>query len=187
MKTAVVFAVATATLGLAPHLVSQSADASNYPPGYCNQNVRVLEMGPALFAHVGSGCGDHQVIGYKNSGILAAHNPDAIDAVIVGSCDENGVHHRKTSVVRLGREWHGNGYLSEAHSYSNYKPSQCWNAKIEVAFSANGNWDSLGGANYVYEGYGFYGRNDVTTFNTNEVGYGQVNLAAWAFIVDQLR
>ncbi len=176
MKTSLIVA------GLA---LSSQALASNYPSDYCHQIVRTVHDGAALFAHVGSGCGGYEVIGYKDHGILANNNPEFIDAIVVGSCGSDS----HTSVVRVGREWHGNGYVSEGLSFYNLIPQNCddvGQASIQVAFSANGQWDSRYGRNYDFSQQIFYTRQDVNVFKTNEVGGYGINLPAWNFIVSEM-
>jgi hypothetical protein len=181
--------IAVGTLALS---LASAAFGSGYPADYSYQNVRVITDGPALFAHVGSGCGSAEVIGYKTNGMLAANNPDRIDAVVTTSCTVRGEYHLKNSTVTLGREWHGAGYVSEAHSFYDYLPQACMGsdelAKIHVgmAFSANGQWDSKFGANYGYNGYGFYNTSDVRSYSTNTQGCSGVNLPGWEAIVNEL-
>lgn len=175
---------------VAGSLVGSAALASGYPADYCHQVVRATHDGPVLFAHVGSGCESLEIIGYKNSGILAAEAPEAIDAVIVATCHENGTMHTRTSVVRLGREWHGTGYMSAPMHFSDFVPNvhECYGkSKVSFAFSANGKWDSRDGQNYGHFGFGFYNDSrEVVTHQTHQVGYGSVNLSAWDFIVGQM-
>jgi hypothetical protein len=167
-----------------------NAHASGYPPGYCDQVVRVMQDGPALFAHVGSGCDSSEVLGYKLSGVLSENNPESIDAVVTGSCSKDGSTYSKVSTLRLGREWHGQGYLSAPYSYSSFLPNNCYdNSSLSIAFSANGQWDSKFGANYILAGSGGFWNEDpsrVQTLNTGSSGQGNIVIAAWDFIVSKL-
>lgn len=156
--------------------------ASNYPADYCHQVVRIKHDGPGMFAHVGSGCDQGFVIGYKNSGFLAYHNPEKIDVIAVASCDNL----TKTTVIPLGKEWNGTGYMSEKLSYYSLKPNNCHKADLSFAFSNGQQWDSNGGYNYGHFGYGMYGNNDVEVFKTHQVGYGNINLRAWEIIVEAM-
>lgn len=161
--------------------------ASNYPPDYCHQNVRVLHDGPGLFAHVGSGCDGMEIFGYKKSGYLAYSNPEYVDAVVVARCNDDGRVNVKT--IRLGREWHGTGYMSEPLSFYHFIPSGCdTGAKLEVAYTADGKWDSRYGYNFGHFDYGFYNdQRDIATFATHEAGWGQIVMSAWDFIVEQMK
>ena len=172
-------------LSILAFAISSQALASNYPANYCHQVVRALHDGPALFANVSSGCGSQQVIGYEANGVLAADNPDFVDAVVVAKCGPD----IRTSVVRLGREWHGKGYMSAGHSFYSYLPQGCYpfrEDRIYVSFSANGRWDSRYGQNYSFSGQDFYERNDVRVFETHEQGTEYVGLRAWDFIVSEM-
>jgi hypothetical protein len=181
--------IAVSTFGL---LLASVAFGSGYPADYSHQNVRIITDGPALFAHVGSGCGSAEVIGYKSNGMLAASNPGKIDAVVTTSCTVRGEYHLKNSTITLGREWHGAGYVSEAHSFYDYLPRACigseelTNVNVGVAFSANGQWDSKFGANYGYAGYGFYNTPSARSYNTNTMGCGGVNIPGWEIIVNEM-
>lgn len=172
--------------------VISHALASGYPAHYCHQVVRVVHDGPVLLAHVGSGCDQAEVVGYKPSGFLAGRNPASIEATFVARCQGNGETHEKITRIQLGREWHGVGYLSAPFIYSNLVPFGCNQSdpssiSVGVAFSADGQWDSQFGANYRHPGYGFYGRTDVVSYETGASGFGSMNLAAWDFIVGQMR
>ena len=166
-------------------LLSTGAVASNYPSDYCDQHVRIKHEGPALFAHVGSGCDSAEIIGYKKWGILAQGNPESIDAIIIAECEDET---RKT-VVTLGREWHGTGYMSEPLSYYSLVPRSCYShkSKISLAFSDGYQWDSKNGANYGHFGYGFYSYDFVEEHDTNEPGHGRVNFKAWDVIVEAMK
>jgi hypothetical protein len=171
--------------------VSATGFASNYPPAYSHQTVKVLHDGPAIFAHVGSGCGSSMVIGYKLGRLLSQALPESIEAVIVGSCGhtshgEDGME-KKTTIVRLGRDWGGNGYLSSDLSPYVW-PANCYNGHVSVAFVANGVWDSMFGDNYGHFNYGLYGESRAfNTFETHESTCGGVNLKAWNYISEQLK
>lgn len=164
------------------------SSASNYPPDYFHQIVRAKHDGAVLFAHVGSGCNSHEVVGYKGWGKLAASNPESIDAVIKGTCQKDGNTYSKISVLVLGKEWHGNGYLSNQFETWNLQPSECWGSRdveLSFAFSANGQWDSLDGANYVLPNW-FAPSNEIKMYNTKEGNCTSVNFKAWDFIVSEM-
>ena len=172
--------------------VASTANASNYPPDYCHQIVRVLHQGPVLFATVASGCdGGGLVIGYKNSGYLARKGAHQLDAVITSSCQlSDGSRVTKETVVKLGREYHGTGYMSgEIDGYS-LLPDNCrygLDAPIAVAFSdGRGDWDSQYGANYRFVSRDFnrYGK----AIPTHEQSYnGKPSFKAWDIIVNEMR
>jgi hypothetical protein len=168
--------------------LATGADASNYPPDYCDQTVSVVHRQHALLAQVGGGCGSYLAIGYKAAGPLARGNPDFIDAVVVGECAVGTEVHRKTSVVRLGREWHGTGYMSEARSPYSFAPEACagQSPTLGLAFTDGVAWDSRDGANYLYAAGDFRGP-EAAVFDTNTPGTGDINLPAWSFIIEQMR
>lgn len=171
---------------------SAASHGSTYPPNYCHQIVRSLSDGPALFVHVSSGCGAGDIIAYKNTGLLAADNPEYIEAIIVTTCGVDSEFFQKTTTVKLGKEWHQTGYMSEVLHTNAFLPKSqtCWNnpIKIEVAFKAKGNWDSRYGENYGHFGYGFYqDSRQIDVFVTNENGYSSPNEAAWEHIIALMR
>ena len=157
---------------------------SNYPGNYCDQVVRTLEDGPSVYASISSGCGSQSVIGYKNSGLLAAANPDSIEAIIVAGCAEIAI----TTVVEMGREWNGTGYMSEPFNMYARVPEQCYRSSdvyISYAFSDGENWDSRFGANYG----NFPSRTrDFEVYQTGEVSHdGRPNLKVWDHIINVMR
>jgi hypothetical protein len=112
--------------------------------------------------------------------MLAEGNPEFIDAVVVVSCGND----TRTSVVRLGREWHETGYMSVPLSIYNLMPAGCGSyPNVGVAFSANGKWDSKYGQNYdakIYSG-------NEKVFETHQTGNGSINGVAWDFIIGEMR
>lgn len=168
--------------------------ASNYPPSYGHQTVRVVHKGPALFANVGSGTMSADAIGYKSWGPLAATNPETIDAVITWKCTLNGGYQISAlATVKLGREWNGTGYMSRGLRLSQLGLKDCVtdsNAVFEIAFSdGQGHWDSMheGHLNYYYGHGDIYGQAaKPVVYETHEVG-DEINIPAWAFIIDQMR
>lgn len=178
---------------LALALQIQVASASNYPPDYSHQTVYAIHRGPALFAHVGSGTISGDVIGYKPRGVLARSNPEFIDAIIIVNCNTSAGSASRNYVVRLGREYHGNGYLNDGTlSLQSFGYNTCFggNISFEFAFSdGRGNWDSNYGRNYPLAFDEFFDRRArVSVFPTGEgSGFGKINLKAWDFIVGQMR
>ena len=165
---------------------AQVALGSGYPSDYCHQNVRLKHDGAALWAHVSSGCDSAQVIGYKGWGYLAKNNPDRLEATVVGSCGQ----HSKTTIVSLGKEWNGTGYMSHPLSFYDLKPRDCdlRNTKIWYAVSdGSDSWDPGFGGSYGHFGYGMYGRRDVEFKKTNKSGHGRINDVAWREIVEAMR
>jgi hypothetical protein len=163
-------------------------EASNYPPDYCHQKVRVLHQGPMLFAQVASGCGSTLVMGYKKSGVLYANHKDSINAVITASCTLNGTSHSQTTTVQLGKEWHGTGYLTTDLNVDRWKPYECFyvaNMEYAIAFvDRDGNWDSRNSENYKFR------LTEVTMsenyFDTKEDATYGVNLKAWDYIIGEM-
>lgn len=174
-------------------LSSQLALASNYPSDYCDQSVVAIHEGPALFAHVGSGCLSGDVIGYKNNQVLSRSNPSYIDAIVIIGCNTGSGSATRTMTVRLGREYRGNGYVSDGNlDLRSMGYNMCFGGSItyQIAFSdGKNNWDSNYGRNYHINPLDFsQAGGNVVRYNTHEgSGFGKINLKAWAFIVDQLR
>lgn len=189
--------ILTKVLLITSLLVPLLSKASNYPPDYCGQRVYTKSDGPLLISYVASGCGSSAAIGYKNSGVLANNpdRPDSLTAVILGRCtlveytDSNkpGDELVYKSHVRLGREYHGTGYMSAPLSLYDFLPSPCLhqgrgNAKIvlQVAVSDNrGHWDSKYGANYEIDL-----RELVSgpSYRSQDLGYG-IGLDSWNYII----
>src|SRR4051812_17333020 len=105
-----------------------SASASNYPPSFWYQNVTVRSEGSALLAEVSSGFMSVLVLGYRYDSKAFGTNPDVVDAVIVGECrTHDGSSSSKKTVVQLGREWNGAGYLSSSlGSTLSFYPDNCF-------------------------------------------------------------
>ncbi len=180
-------------------LMSVGAQASQYPPEFFHQVVRMMHLTsdngakPAFLAIVASGSSNQTVIGYKKSGSLAQYQPDYIDAVVIARCETSpGEVFTRTSVVRVGREWSGNGYLSAPiNTYALL--SGCPLGKqssLALAFSDhNGHWDSQYGKNYSLNFNDFYGPT-ATVFNSEEAGpYGNEtpNDKIWNFLINALK
>ena len=97
---------------------------------------------------------------------------------------------RKQSVIELGREYHGTGYMSAPLDMSRFQPATCFGGwAIAIAFSdGQGGWDSLNGANYMFSEGEFDGHNPAHAhFNSQQSTYNGVNLAVWDFIVAEMR
>ncbi|MBI4405612.1 MAG: hypothetical protein HY537_15730 [Deltaproteobacteria bacterium] len=178
-------------------VVPALALASPYPPDYGHQTVRTLSRGPALFAHVGSGIISADIIGYRNSGTLAKHTPKPayIDAVVTTECERQVGSSKekitKNTVIKLGLEWHGTGYMSPPHSYYNYVVDMCpQNSLVKVAFTDGHDWDNNNKEDYRYRGMAFRApdpiNNGVTEDKLHEGDY-QINLKAWDIIVKKMR
>ncbi len=169
-----------------------TAFASNYPPDYAYQTASALHDGAALFVHVGSGCDSADLFGYNKTGPLAQMNPEKIEAVVTAECrTSNGDTTKRVSVITLGKEWRGAGYLSPAFSFYSLLPNNCesLDQELRVAFSANGLWDSLGGNDYRIN-YGFYkgvnGRR-LEVFHTGmSGGCNNIVMPIWDFVANQL-
>jgi hypothetical protein len=122
--------------------------------------------------------------GYKRSGILAKDSNESLDAVVTGSCGTGSLHQ---TIIKLGREWHGTGYMNSPVSISSLLPQDCQSVpgqSLSVAFSdGKGHWDSVYGQNYnisvsqLWSGF---------TYNTKEFG-PDVGLEAWNIIVKSMR
>jgi hypothetical protein len=169
--------------------VSSMAWASAYPPGYCDLTVRTRSEGPVLLAHAGGGCSSHEILGYRANGMLAQGNPEFIEAVVTISCQTaDNFTGSFNKVVKLGREWNGNGYMSEAFTL-NYNSgfSYCTSRSVSVAFVANGVWDSKFGQNYDFNMYPSTESN-IKTFQTKAVGSSaSLNTRAWEILVEELK
>lgn len=177
-------------------LLSGVAQASGYPPSYFHQRADVLHKGPMMYAAVSSGTMHADVIGYKQSGILARNNPDHIDAIVISECSVyDGSRARIVETVRLGREYHGKGYMSDGTrsflGYSNaYYSLHCAERpNVQVAFSdGHNNWDSNYGANFPVSQEEFSDRNPNSRSLLTHEGSntGAINLRAWDFIVNEM-
>jgi hypothetical protein len=168
-------------------LLTATAYASNYPADYCNQSARFATNGPVVFGRVESGClGTKYIFGYKDNGILG--NREYIDTVMVITCADNKDRNRYsvTKVLRLNREMHGNGYISEAiHLDSfcgdNYALS---NHEIQFAFTNNNEWDSNYGRNYRFRINS--GLHQTFKMGRSTSGSG-IEYQVWDFIVGLLK
>jgi hypothetical protein len=175
-------------LSLVTTFISFGAAASDYPADYCQQRVHVVNDGASLIARVGSGCTDLLVIGYKNSGVLATNDVQEIDAVVTGSC--SGSWEKRTTVIKLGKEWNGAGYVNKpSYEKSSVLPGSCYrdtSAIISVAYSdRKGNWDSRYGQNYNVKSTDLYSTATKTILSPN---YGpEIGLDSWKIIVNELR
>ncbi|HLE00345.1 MAG TPA: hypothetical protein VJB59_08800 [Bdellovibrionota bacterium] len=173
-------------LGITGITIAGTANASNYPPDYCSPRVNVRSDGPAFLADVRSGCSSTKyVIGYKASGMFRSQN--AVDALISVRCRSYEGYEMTVSPVfiRLGREWHGTGFLSGSISEGDSIFSACRNGyvgAISIAFLAEGQWDSRYGANYYLD----TNRTDAS-YKSNSVNGYEIPLDIWDFIVDQMR
>ena len=166
-------------------LLSLNSFASGYPGDYCQQRVYPINNGPALLARIGSGCTDLLVIGYKNSGILAKAQYQEIDAVVTGTCSISS--NVKVTVIKLGKEWNGTGYMNNPEYATSVYPSECYGdryKKLAVAFSdGKGNWDSRYGENYVATLEDFYNAGYILSKN-----YGPYpGLDTWKIIINEMK
>jgi hypothetical protein len=160
-----------------------------------DQVVRVHHDGPALFAHVDNAGESNTVIAYKSWGYLAASHPVSLNAVVSGSCRLRDNHIvKKLSVVKLGREWNGTGYMSPALDVYELLPEICLTAaypdhedfKYDVAFSdEQGHWDSKYGANYSVDP--MIPSDQITASFDGDGQEPAISPRAWNFIVDQMR
>lgn len=160
--------------------------ASNYPPDYCQQNVRIQDLGHGLIAQVSSGCGTELVLGYRNSGPLAQNSPEKIDAILVSRCRQHdGSAAQKTTTVTLGKEWHGAGYMSAPFYLDACPYSDSWEKPVVgVAFSdGRGRWDSNYGRNYAMDLMSLGG---TSPRRSQDVGPG-IGLNSWNILIDALR
>jgi hypothetical protein len=168
------------------------AFASNYPPYYSHQTVRVLHHDPVLFAEVASGFMAKYVVGYKNSGYLTQSHPNKISALLITSCGD-GRDSQKTTTIDLGQEWNQSGYMSTALDLYYHLSRECQlqsNWTLEVALlDSDGHWDSLYGQNYGFTLNGLRGPR-ARVFETHQTGkFGGIELndLAWKFIVNEMR
>jgi hypothetical protein len=171
---------------LTASLITTSVFASNYPADYCQQRVYIKNDGPSVIARVGSGCSDILVIGYKNSGVLASNDVNEIDAVVTVRCNSA----QSVSTVKLGREWHGAGYVNKPDYTTIRMPYECVRDSetvIAVAYSdRRGNWDSRYGRNYNVKNQDLY--NSQATKQVTTSSYGpDISFESWDVIVNELR
>ena len=162
-------------------------DASNYPPDYTYQTVRVVAKGPAVIATVNSGIMSKLVIGYKGKGILGGR--DRIQAVVRMTSVEyySGYHKTVERVIDLPREWNGTGYMTAGLSYYDFIPQGFAGAfnSIEVAFFSGPQWDSNYGANYTASMDEFF--KSPVQFAYKRGGGPDIEIPCWDFIVSQMR
>ena len=180
------------TLALA--FTAAAAQASNYPPDYGHQKVYAVAKGPAVFVTVSSGMGSASVVGYKFTGPL--RNESGLDAVIETTCQLNdGTVEFKRSVLKLGPEYHGTGYMSAPYHPADFLPADCrlsYTWTLRFAFSdSHGNWDNNNRENSAYSySETTSGAPGVETFFTHQngdSGGSGINLKAWAFIIDFMK
>ncbi|MDA8130622.1 MAG: hypothetical protein M0011_03850 [Elusimicrobia bacterium] len=166
-------------------------EKSNYPVDYGYQKVHVVNRGPAVLATVGSGMMDTRlIIGYKKSGILGG--AEKITArVMVSYYGGDGRTKLSTRDIELGKEWHGTGFMTPAMIHENYitladnlgfRGIQ----KIELAFFANGQWDSNYDNNYTVD-MNELSSSGIQYSNPGWAGSDDVAPACWDFIVGQMR
>ena len=133
-------------------LASTLSFASNYPEDYFNQVARFNSSNDhVIFGSVSSGVmSPKYIIGYKNSGIFG--DRDFVDVIMTVTCKEwDESLHNVTRVVKIEREWNNTGLMSAPLDLNYYVCNGGYGAlKIEIAFSSQGEWDSLYGANYVF-------------------------------------
>lgn len=170
-------------------LSAGAVKASNYPPDYSYQKVHVLLKGPALVATVGSGIMDQRlVIGYKKSGALGAF--ERIFAVVkVTYYSGDGTTKVSERVIEIQKEWHGNGFLTPAMIHQDYITLVDGRGfrgiqRIELAFFAGSQWDSLYGANYVIDPNELADSN--SQFTSEEYSGSEVSIPCWNYITNQL-
>jgi hypothetical protein len=164
----------------------------DYPsPEMAPQKVYVLHRGAALLAHVASDRVSTDVIGYKASGYLAQRRPDSIDAVITARCPLS--EQSKTTVIHLGPELHGTGYMSGLLDLrtlfpAGEGPQGCpvrGDTPLQVSFSDGaGRWDPAGYNDIVFSFYDFFQSRAIRQVPGTGDG---VNEAAWDFIVGEMR
>jgi hypothetical protein len=176
-----------AVLALAVFSAVGAADASNYPPDYTYQTVRVVSRGPAVIATVNSGIMSKLVIGYKGRGILGGK--DRIQAVVRMTSVEyySGYHKTIEKVIDLPREWNGTGYMTAGLSYYDFVPQGFAGtpSRIEVAFFSGPQWDSNYNANYGVNMDEFF--NSPVQFTYKRGGGPDIEIPCWDFIVAQMR
>lgn len=190
MKTVTTLSILSVMLAA----LAATAMASNYPPDYTDESVIFHQDGSFLIARAGSGCGSVEVLGYKNSGYLAQFHPEKVSAYVTVTCVSNNYGNReetkRTRVIDLGREWHGNGYLSTAMQDSPFDHysfflNQCSTTVVQLAFTDNmGHWDSRYGQNYTI---------DADTVFANQTGIKtgvrgcSMSFQAWDIIVGAMK
>jgi len=154
--------------------------ASNYPSDYYNQNVRVVQAGPAIVANVSGGAmGGKYVIGYKRTGILGgAENLTAVVRTTYASY--SGGTRVTERTVQIGKEWQGTGFMTPAMSLSELAGDgdAAQLIRLELAFVSGSQWDSNWGANYTVKSEDF--RNAASYSAPSET-------AVWNFILGQMR
>jgi hypothetical protein len=165
---------------------------ADYPsPEAPPQKVYVLHRGAALLAHVASERLTTDVIGYKASGYLAQRRPEAIDAVITARCPAS--EQAKTTVIKLGPELHGTGYMSGPLDLrtlfpAGEGPQGCpvrSDTPLQVSFSDGaGRWDPAGYNDIIFSLYEFFQSRSIRQVPGEGEG---VNVAAWDYIVNEMR
>jgi hypothetical protein len=125
------------------------------------------------------------VIGYKNSGVLAKSETQEIDAVVTGSCAVESVE--KVTVIKLGKEWNGTGYMNNPDYATSLYPAECYGdryKKLAIAFTdGKGNWDSRYGQNYIATMNDFNNAGGVLSKDFGP--YAGVN--TWNIIINEMR
>ncbi len=176
-----------AIFALALFSTAAAVNASNYPPDYTYQTVRVVAKGPAVIVTVNSGIMSKLVIGYKGSGMLGGR--DRIKAVVRMTSTEYYSGYQKTTerVIDLPREWNGTGYMTAGMSYYDFVPQGFAGTptRIEVAFFSGAQWDSNYNANYGANMDEFY--SSPVKFTYTRGGGPDIEIPCWDFIVSQMR
>lgn len=138
----------------------QGAVASNYPPQFYHQFLTMKRVGSILQSRVANGFFRADFISYSRLGVLAANNPESLDAVLTFKCESYlGSQIQGTSVIKLGREWSGLGYMSAPFEVISMAPPECRTDydhlnSYQLAISdGRGNWDSNYGHNYDMPAY----------------------------------
>lgn len=186
MKHFVVLLLAAVSF-YAPAFAAGDYPAPEAPP----QKVYVLHRGAALLAHVVSDQVNADVVAYKASGYLAQRRPESIDAVITARCPLSA--EAKTTVIKLGPELHGTGFMSapldlRTLSPAGEGPMGCpvrGDTPLQISFSDGaGRWDPAGYNDIVFSLYDFFQSRSIRQVPGNGEG---VNELAWDYIVSEMR
>lgn len=168
-----------------------NAHASRFPLEASPQKTYVIHRGAALLAHVESTVLSRDVIGYKGSGFLAQRSPETLEAVVTARCSNSD--QARTTMIRLGREWHGTGYMSAPLDFRTLfpvvpGPEGCvvrGDTPLQIAFSdGGGRWDPAGYNDIIFSPSEFYSSR--TVYESTVPG-ADISNDTWEYLVGQMR
>lgn len=166
-------------------IVSAVANASPYPPDYCNARAEFMTHEHAAVAVVRSACGSTKyLIGYKSFGQFRGKNQ--ISTIVKVRCTGSSSDTPDQGVI-LGAAWDNSGALmsvplNEYHSvFSVCGMTQP--AEVALAFYADGQWDSRFGDNYHIN---FKEPKASYKSDNTMIGDGEIPADVWNFINAQM-